>query len=143
MKYLISLLFCFSVSFACADNLPPFSNVKRIGKILYLSGQIGSVKPGQPPLVEGGIEPETRQAMENIKQLLEENGSSMDKIFKCTVMMADMNEWPIMNEIYASYFKSDHYPARSAFGTTGLALNARLEIECMATVNKCNKKSKC
>jgi 2-iminobutanoate/2-iminopropanoate deaminase len=57
----------------------------------------------------------------------------MDNVVKCTVFMADMKEWPAMNEIYATYFRL-HFPARSAFGATGLALNARVEIECIATV---------
>ncbi|HHT0591779.1 TPA: RidA family protein [Legionella anisa] len=91
---------------------PPFSNVKKVGDILYLSGQTGSVvKPGEPLPVEEGIEPETRQAMEYIKQILTANCSSLSNVFKCTVMMADMSECPIMNEIYASYFENGEYPA--------------------------------
>ncbi|MCE0723782.1 MULTISPECIES: RidA family protein [Legionella] len=142
MKGTLYFLLALLLSVAQAAN-PPFSNVKKVGDILYLSGQTGSVKPGEPPLVEGGVEPETRQAMENIKQILTANCSSLSNVFKCTVMMADMSEWPIMNEIYASYFENGEYPARSAFGATGLALNARVEIECMATVSKkCIMKNK-
>lgn len=110
----------------------PFSEAVRVGSMLYLSGQIGT-RPGTTELVEGGIQAETRQAMENIGTVLERYGSSMDRVVKCTAMMADMAEWQAMNEVYAGFFP-DHKPARSAFGATGLALGARVEIECWATV---------
>ena len=111
----------------------PFSEAVRVGNTLYLSGNIGNI-PGQKKLVEGGIKAETKQAMENIKRVLERNGSSFDKVFKCTVMLADIKEWGAMNEVYKTYFPKNRFPARSAFGTSGLALNARTEITCMATV---------
>ncbi len=110
----------------------PFSDAVRVGNMLYLSGQIGSL-PGEMKVVPGGIQAETRQVMENIKGLLEANGSSMDRVVKCLVMMADIAEWPGMNEVYVTYF-TDYFPARSAFAGTGLALGARVEIECWATV---------
>ncbi len=110
----------------------PFSDAVRVGNMLYLSGQIGSL-PGEMKVVPGGIQAETRQVMENIKGLVEANGSSMDRVVKCLVMMADIAEWPSMNEVYVTYF-TDHFPARSAFAGTGLALGARVEIECWATV---------
>jgi len=111
----------------------PFSPAVRVGHMLYLSGQIGT-KPGDASgVVPGGIEAETRQALDNIKDVLDRSGSSMDRIVKCTVMMADMKEWPQMNGVYATYFP-EHKPARSAFGATALALGARVEIECWATV---------
>jgi reactive intermediate/imine deaminase len=110
----------------------PFSPAVRVGDILYLSGQLGTDSSGT--LVAGGVEAETRQALENIKDVLARTGSSMDRVVKCTVMMADMKEWPAMNGVYATYFPA-HRPARSAFGTTGLALNARLEIECIAVAS--------
>jgi enamine deaminase RidA (YjgF/YER057c/UK114 family) len=71
--------------------------------------------------------------MENIRTVLEQFGSSMDKVVKCTVFLADIKEWAAMNEVYRTYFKSP--PARSALGASGLALNARVEIECIATVD--------
>jgi reactive intermediate/imine deaminase len=109
----------------------PFSAAVRVGDMLYLSGQMG-VDAGVT-LVPGGIEAETRQTMENIKAVLERHGSSLDRVVKCTVMMADMAEWPAMNAIYVRYF-AKHLPARSAFGASGLALGGRVEIECIATV---------
>ena len=98
--------------------------------MLYLSGQLG-VDPATGKLVQGGIGEETRQAMENIKTLVEANGSSMERVVKCTVMLADIKEWGAMNAVYVTFFPS-HKPARSAFGTSGLALGGRAEIECLA-----------
>ena len=110
----------------------PFSSAVRAGDFLFLAGQLGSeIVNGVPKLVSGGIEPETRQTLENIKAILAKAGSSMEKIVKCSVMMADMSEWPKMNEIYATYFPGKK-PARSAWGANGLALGARVEIECIA-----------
>jgi reactive intermediate/imine deaminase len=101
--------------------------------MLYLSGQIGT--DASFALVPGGIKAETRQTLDNVKRVLERSGSSMERVVKCTVMMADMSEWPAMNEIYATYFRQDRLPARSALGVSGLALGARVEIECWATVD--------
>ncbi len=127
----------------CTDGLPeveffpvpgnsslPFSEAVRVGDMLYLSGQLGTDSSGR--LVPGGIGPETRQALTNIASILQRHGSSMDRVVKCTAMLADMNEWAAMNQVYLDFF-STHRPARSAFGTGGLALGARMELECMAT----------
>jgi reactive intermediate/imine deaminase len=107
----------------------------RVGNLILLSGQIGtdgaSASSNAP--VPGGIEAETRQTLENIKATLTAVGSSMDKVVKCTVMMADMKEWDRMNAVYRTYFKPGRLPARSALGANGLALGARVEIECIAT----------
>lgn len=112
------------------DRLP-FSAAARVGSMLYLSGQIGNDSALR--LVPGGIGPETRQTMENIRAILARSGATLDDVIRCTVMMADMKEWGAMNQIYAGYFPR-HRPARSAFGATGLALGARVEIECIALV---------
>ena len=109
----------------------PFSAAVRVGDMLYLSGQIGTDSAGA--LVKGGIEPETRQTMENIRTVLEANGSSMNRVVKCLVMLADMAEWGAMNRVYVTFFP-EHLPARSAMGASGLALGARVEIECIAVV---------
>ncbi len=110
----------------------PFSEVVRVGDMLYLSGQLGVNASGG--LVPGGVKAETKQLMDNIRGILERNGSGMDHVVKCTVMLLDIAERPAMSEVYVSYFPQDRKPARSTFGTTGLALGARVEIECMATV---------
>ena len=109
----------------------PFSEAVRVGSILYLSGAMGIDDTGA--LVPGGIEAETRRALENIRSVLERHGSSMDRVIKCTVMLADMQEWAAMNRVYVEYF-STNLPARSAFGASGLALGGRVEIECLATI---------
>ncbi len=112
----------------------PFSEAVRVGNILYLSGNLGNI-PGKKKLVSGGIQAETKQAMENMKRVLQRHGSSLDRVIKCTVMVADIKEWGAMNEVYISYFPQNSLPARSSFGTNGLALGARMEIECIATVD--------
>ena len=123
-----------SIEFLTSDELAnyPFSEAVRVGNWLILSGQIG-VNPETGTLPPGGIKAETKQTMENIKRTLEKYGSSLDQVVKCTVMLADIGEWGAMNEVYVTYFPN-HKPARSAFGTSGLALGARLEIECWATI---------
>ncbi len=111
------------------QNLP-FSPAVRAGNLLFVSGQLGTTESG---LVPGGIEAETRQTLENIKRILEANGSSMDQVVKCLVMLADIGEWARMNSVYVTFFPN-RKPARSAFGATGLALGARVEIECIAEI---------
>jgi len=112
----------------------PFSPAVRIGNILYLAGQIGTAPSAAGGVVPGGIQAETRQTMLNINDVLEKSGSDLDHVVKCTVFMADMKEWDAMNEVYRTFFKDGKYPARSALGANGLALNARVEIECIAAV---------
>ncbi len=109
----------------------PFSEAVQVGNLLYLSGQVGLGADGK--LVPGGIGPETRQAIENVRAVLERHGSSLDRIVKVTVMLADMDEWGAMNVEYVRFFPN-HLPARSAFGASGLVLKARVEMECIAAL---------
>jgi reactive intermediate/imine deaminase len=111
----------------------PFSEAVRVGNVLYLSGQIGIV-PGSMKLAPGGLKEETRQTMENIKTSLEAHGYSLSDLIKCTVMLADISEWAAFNEVYKTFFQK-RFPARSALGTNGLALGARVEVECIAAVD--------
>jgi reactive intermediate/imine deaminase len=140
---LFALCFCAAVAVETRAQSQPvieykgrpgsaFSEVVRVGNILYLSGQLGVNTSGT--LVTGGIKAETKQVMENIRGILEKNGSGMEHVVKCTVMLLDIADRPAMSEVYASYFPKERLPARSTFGTTGLALGARVEIECMAAV---------
>jgi reactive intermediate/imine deaminase len=110
----------------------PFSEAVQVGHMLYLSGQVGNL-PGTTELVPGGIAEETRQTLDNISAILERNGSSLDRVVKCTVFLDDIEEWPAMNEVYRSYFTGEP-PARSALAANGLAFGARVEIECIAVV---------
>ncbi len=111
----------------------PFSEAVRVDHMLYLSGKLG-FDSATGKLVEGGITAETHQTMKNIKASLEKFGSSLSEVVKCTVYLADMSEWAAMSKVYISYFPAKP-PARSALGANGLALGARTEIECMATVH--------
>ncbi len=115
---------------ARALNLP-FSEAVRVGNLLVLSGQLGNL-PGTTELAPGGMAGEARQAMENVKAILERNGSSMEQVVKCTVMLTDIAEWPAFNEIYVTYFPGPK-PARSAFAASGLAFGAKVEVECWAS----------
>ena len=113
------------------DSDLPFSAAVRVDDTLYVSGSIGNI-PGTLDLAEGGIQGETRQTLENIKRVVEQFGSSMDRVVKCTVFLADIAEWGAMNEVYRTFFANP--PARSALGVSGLALDARVEIECIAVI---------
>ena len=110
----------------------PYSQAVRVGDMLYLSGVIGS-KPGDPGLVAGGIKPETRQAMENVKTLLETYGSSLDEVVKCMCMLGDIADYADMNEVYKKFFPENR-PARSTFAVE-LPIGAKIEIECMAKLD--------
>lgn len=109
----------------------PFSDAVRAGGVLYLSGHIGNL-PGRTELAPGGIDGQTRQMMENIARVLNAAALSFDDVIKCTVMLADMADWPAFNAIYATYFRPGRLPARSAFAARALALGAAVEMECQA-----------
>ena len=102
----------------------PFSEGVRHAGVLYLAGKLGTGG-------DRGIQPETRRALESIQDALERFGSSIDRVLKCTVFLADMAEWGAMNQVYTEFFP-ENKPARTAVGVSGLSGNARVEIECMA-----------
>lgn len=110
----------------------PFSPAVRVGNLVFLAGQIGTDASASGAVVSGGIAAETKQTLENVKGVLAAVGLSMDRVVKCTVFMADMKEWDAMNAVYRTYFTAPNFPARSALGANGLALNAKVEIECIA-----------
>jgi len=115
--------------FPGASTNPVLSSVVKVGDMLYLSGQLGRV-PGAG-LAPGGIGPETRQALENIKGALEATGSGMDRVVKCTVFLADVADYAAMNEVYGTFWPEDP-PARTTVAVAALVLGARIEIECIA-----------
>ncbi len=102
------------------------------GKLLFTSGQIPLV-PATGAMVEGDIKAQTTQALENLKAVLTAAGSSLHKVIKTTVFLADMNDFAAMNEVYATYFEGAT-PARSAVQVSRLPKDARVEIEAIAEV---------
>jgi enamine deaminase RidA (YjgF/YER057c/UK114 family) len=108
----------------------PFSEAVQAGDVLYLSGMIAEGTDGK--VVSGGIEAESRQVMAILGQTLARHGLGYDDVIQCTVFLTDMKEWPAFNAIYRTSFKPGRYPARAALGATGLALGARVELQCNA-----------
>ena len=140
MKSLISMLLILSPGAAQAQRAPvefvgkpvagrPFSSAVRVGDTLYLSGQIGIGADNKLP---DTFDAQAKQAMDNVGAALKGAGAGIGDLVKCTVMLADMADWPAFNKVYATYFPSGRFPARSAFGANGLALGAKLEVECIA-----------
>jgi 2-iminobutanoate/2-iminopropanoate deaminase len=111
----------------------PFSDAVRVGNMLYLSGVAGTDSTGK--VVPGGIEAEARQVLSKISAILKRNGSSLDRVIKCTVILTDIKEWPAFNAIYKNYFDRHRLPARTSFAASGLPFGAKLEMECWATID--------
>jgi len=108
----------------------PFSDAVETEDLLFLTGQIGKDhKKGE--LVSGGIEAETKQVIENIKDVLEHHNLSLDHVVKCTVILKDINDFQAFNTVYTTYFKRK--PARTTFAASGLAGGASIEIDVIAS----------
>jgi reactive intermediate/imine deaminase len=114
---------------AIQDRPAPFSSAVRVGDVVYLSGSIGITPDGKLPETFDG---QAKQTMENIGAALKARGLGWGDVFKCTVFIADMKNWPAFNAVYVPYFQPGKLPARSAVGVSGLALGAQLELECLA-----------
>ena len=110
----------------------PFSEAVKVGNVVYLSGVIGD--DGNGNLVEGGLVPEAHQAFKLMEATLAKFYLGFNDVFKCLVMIDDISQWGLFNTVYTQYFDKP-YPARSAFGADGLALNASFEMECMAYIS--------
>ena len=113
-------------------RLPVFTPAVRVGDLVFLSGAIGTPPSGELRVVDGGVGPETRATMENIRRVLDATGLGFEDLVKCTVFLADIADYAAMNEVYVTYFEGMEPPARSAMAGTGLALGAKVEIECIA-----------
>ncbi len=109
----------------------PYSQAVRTGDLLFTAGQIPLTAQGS--LVEGDVQAQTRQVMENLAAVLQAGGSSLDRVVKCTCFLADMNDFAAMNEVYGSYFAGDP-PARSTVQVARLPRDVRIEIEAIAEV---------
>lgn len=110
----------------------PYSQAVKVGDLVFTAGQIGLI-PGTRELVGPDIVAQTRRVLLNLKAILEAAGSDLDHAIKATVFLADMKEWPAMNEVYAEFFPS-HPPARSAVQVAALPMGAKVEIELVAVV---------
>ena len=108
-------------------NTLPFSGATRVGDVFYFSGQIGGPNGGADDFRD-----DARQVMNSIERLADKTGAGMENVFKCTVMLDDISNWPAFNEVYTSYFTPGKMPARSAFAADALAMGATVEVECMA-----------
>ena len=121
-----------AVYYPPANPQSPYSEAVRAGDLLIVSGQLGVAPDGQAQ----SFDQEAHRAMDSVAAVLGRHGAAMDQVVKCTVMLADMNQWAAFNAVYVTYFKPGRLPARSAFGASGLARGGRLEVECWAYVGK-------
>jgi 2-iminobutanoate/2-iminopropanoate deaminase len=106
-----------------------FSDAVETDDFLFLSGQIGMDHTTRT-LVEGGVKAETLQTINNIEAVLQHHNLELKHVIKCTVILQDINDFAAFNEIYKQYFKQK--PARTTFAASGLAANAKIEIEVVA-----------
>ena len=111
----------------------PYSQAVKVGNLLFTSGMI-PIDPATNTLVEGGIEVQAERALMNVKALLEESGSSLDKVVKTVVFIKDMNDFAKVNEIYAKYFTKD-FPARSCVEVARLPKDVLIEMEAIEEVD--------
>ncbi len=114
--------------------LGPYSQAVKVGEFVFTAGQVG-IDPASGKLVEDDITVQTEQVLKNLTAVLTAAGSSFDKVVKCTVFLKDMGEFSAMNAVYGRYF-TQNPPARSAVQVAALPLNARVEIEAIATTNR-------
>lgn len=119
------------LSFSPAGAGLPFSQTVRAGSLLFLSGVLGLDDAGKR--IPGGIEAETAKALESIRTILKGQGLSMERVVKCTVILADINDFVAMNKVYIRYFPADRLLARTTFAAGKLLMDARIEIECVAS----------
>ena len=117
---------------AGAKPLAPYSPGIQYGELLFTAGQIG-LDPASGKLVEGGVGPETRQALKNLGAILEAGGSAFASLLKVTIFLVDISDYGAVNEIYAE-FVGEQPPARSAIQVAALPAGARVEIEAVAAV---------
>jgi 2-iminobutanoate/2-iminopropanoate deaminase len=110
----------------------PYSQAIQYGDFLFTSGQI-AINPKTGELLNGNIKEQTKLVLENLKSVLSEAGSSLDKVVKTTIFLKDMNDFTNVNEVYAIYF-NDSKPARSTVEVSSLPKNVLVEIDCIATI---------
>lgn len=118
---------------SAAPAIGPYSPGLRVGNLLFLSGQI-PLDPATGTLIEGDVRAQARRVLDNIVELLRVGGADVSNVVKTTVFLADLGDFAVMNEIYATYF-SEPYPARSTVEVARLPRDVRLEIEVIAVLD--------
>merc|ERR1711868_66557 len=114
------------------DAIGPYNQAVQVGNTLYISGQIGFV-PETMEVIKGGVVVETKQALTNMGHILEAANCSFNNVVKTTVLLADINDFKDVNEVYTKFF-TNNYPARAAYQVAALPRGARVEIEAVAVV---------
>ncbi len=121
------------MEFLSSSSVPsaigPYSQAVKTGGFIYTSGQIALMPNGE--MVEADIKKQTMQVLANLKHILEENNSSLEQVVKVTIYLTDMNDFGIVNVLYADFF-GDHKPARSTVAVKGLPKNSMIEMDCIA-----------
>ena len=110
----------------------PYVQAVQVGEWIFVSGQI-ALDPETGDLVPGGIEEQTERVLQNLRAILEAAGSSLEKVVKTTVYLADLNDFAKMNEVYARYFPGEK-PARATVEVSRLPRDARIEMDAIATL---------
>ena len=114
------------------ERVGPFSHAVKAGDFLFVTGQMPTEKNDKTKLVFGGIEIQTKQVMENLKNVLNEANSNFDKVIFARVYLVNFQDFDKMNAVYESYFSKNKLPARTCIGVTGLAVGASVEIDLIA-----------
>ena len=114
------------------ERVGPFSHAVKAGDFLFVTGQMPTQKNDKTKLVFGGIEIQTKQVMENLKNVLNEADSNFDKVIFARVYLVNFQDFDKMNAVYESYFSKNKLPARTCIGVTGLAVGASVEIDLIA-----------
>ena len=114
------------------ERVGPFSHAVKAGDFLFVTGQMPTQKNDKTKLVFGGIETQTKQVMENLKNVLNEANSNFDKVIFARVYLVNFQDFEKMNAVYESYFSKNKLPARTCIGVTGLAVGASVEIDLIA-----------
>ncbi|MGD0947420.1 MAG: RidA family protein [Candidatus Binatia bacterium] len=110
----------------------PYSQAVRAGSWLFVSGQIG-LNPSSGELVAGGVVAETTRVLDNLREVLEAAGASLDDVVRTTIYLVDLNDFGRVNEAYAAFFRAP-YPARATVGVAALPRGARVEIDAIAVI---------
>lgn len=114
------------------ERVGPFSHAVKAGDFLFVTGQMPTQKNDKTKLVFGGIKIQTKQVMENLKDVLNEANSNFDKVIFARVYLVNFQDFDKMNAVYESYFSKNKLPARTCIGVTGLAVGASVEIDLIA-----------